>query len=179
MRNAFSRYDQERRQALMEQFQDFQQNNTVTSENKCRYAMLFCILREYVRDQQKTMSTADIYQNVEMILESLKSKKPNFMDQASYIILMTELRNTCSAVSTSKADTIKLAFARRLPAMLNPTLLAQDVTNDLNQNKLTPEVDETENIDLSNETVMLLTGYYDVTLQTLKECINDPWVNSL
>lgn len=181
MPSPIQQYHQQQRQSLMEQFKEYQQTTTVLAENKCRYSMLFCILREYVKHEQKcTANTGEIYQKIEAILSALQAKQPNFLDTGSYTILMTELRNKCYSPPVNTADTIKLSFARRLSGLLTPTVFSKDISANLTENEILPESEESQQqLNLSNDTQMLLNGYYEATIGLLKSCVNDTWIASL
>lgn len=184
MPSPLSRLTQQRKDELNKQFKAYQNKNPISAENNSRVAMLYCLFKEYLqdlKDSKEAGTTEELEGKLELAINQFKFANPRFLSADHYNTLMLELKNLCAFKPTMTVrDRVQLNFLHRASAFatgnLKDTVEKDLKDNDVQDNKATNALSQ---MSFSDDTIMLVSGYFEDVAQRAFNSCSDPWFKLL
>jgi hypothetical protein len=184
MPSPLSRLSQQRKDELNKQFQAYQSKNTISAENNSRSAMLYCLFKEYLKDlkdSKEAGTTEELEEKLELAINQFKFANPRFLSADHYSSLMLELKSLCACGPTMTVrDRVQMNFLHRAPTFASghmKDIVEKDIKdNDVQNDKATNTWSQ---MNFSDDTIMLVSGYFEDVAQRAFSSCTDPWFKLL
>lgn len=170
-------------------FEEYQGNMRTRVDNQCRYAMLYCIFRQYLEHLTFHNSPAAGMTPIDATLntiEQVRTANPAFLSATDWSDLAIGLKKW-GIYTSPTSEKIKRSFLVVLPELLkNDANLEQDaelVENEVIENNIqsadpTPAI-TLDQIQLNEKTLLVIDGYYDQVASIVRSSASDDWFKTL
>lgn len=183
MQSPLSRLSQQRKNELNQKFKMHQSKNPIIAENNSRVTMLFCLFKEYLKDLKSTTdsTTEELMTKLELAVNQFQNANPRFLSTDHYTGILLELKNLCNhAPALSVRDRVQMSFLNHAPVTAFG-VLADTVEKDVKDNGVKDDssTNSWSQMSFSDDTIMLVSGYFDDIAQRAFNSCSDPWFKLL
>lgn len=190
---SLKKYQQQTAATRMLAFESYQTGMRVRTNNSCRFVMLYCIFWQYLKNFMRNGlpanadNAATAMDYVEIALNQFKENNPNFLSAADYNKLLLDLQEASLNPPCRLKEKIKRSFLVELPQILledqttaeDAKVIEEDiVNNDIYSDDLPPSI-TLDQIQLSEQTYIMVDGYYEQVAGVVKASCSDAWFQML
>ena len=184
-----SKFSKEANAAKKVAFEEYQDSMRTRVDNQCRYAMMYCIFRQYLEHLMLHGSPVAEMRPIDVALnaiEQVRVANPAFLSATDWADLAIGLKKW-GVYTSPTSEKIKRSFLVVLPELLrNDANLESDaelVENEVVENNIqsadtTPAI-TLDQIQLDEKTLLIIDGYYDQVAEIVRSSASGDWFKTL
>lgn len=170
-------------------FEEYQGNMRARVDNQCRYAMMYCIFRQYLEHLMQHGSPTDAMRPIDVVLstiEQVRTANPMFLSATDWSDLAVGLKKW-GVYTSPVSEKIKRSFLVVLPELLkNDANLEEDAElvetvvaeNNIQSADTTPAI-TLDQVQLDEKTLLIIDGYYDQVAEIVRSSATGEWFQML
>lgn len=170
-------------------FEEYQGNMRTRVDNQCRYAMMYCIFRQYLEHLLHHGSPTEAMRPIDVVLatiEQVREANPMFLSATDWSDLSIGLKKW-GIYTSPTSEKIKRSFLVVLPELLkNDANLEQDAElveatvaeNNIQTADPTPAI-TLDQVQLDEKTRLIIDGYYNQVAEIVRSSASGDWFQTL
>lgn len=169
----------------MERFAAWKRGTNLNKENRTRYALISAVMHQFRTAllEDSRLSSEETLNRLGTALEEFKNASSGYISEIEYARLYDELATSMVVQKLTDRDMIKLSLLSSL-ALINgeddDPEVAKDLKSDAARFALPAKSGVLNNpIMFTDNTTMLIDGYYDDLTARLKSACSDSWFAAL